>query len=104
MEYKHIKLFRGSSICLTSTDRQIINLIVDCLKKHEKNKATLTEIYDYVKKNYPNVLNNIHIKYCILILHIKDRVSISNRKINKKYSRTNWKTFVRLLDRDRPTQ
>ena len=82
---------------LTDVDSKIINLIIPFLKQQHNQRANLTRIYSYVKQNYPNSLNNAHIKYCLLLLHIKHKVSISNRKKNKKY-KTNWKTNVRLLD------
>lgn len=94
--YKHQKLIRGSSICLTGVDRNLINLIIECLSKRKGYIATLTEIYDYIKIKYEHVVNASQIKYLLMILLIRHRISITNRKKNKSY-RTAWHTKVRLL-------
>lgn len=75
-----------------------MNLIADYLKQQPKESAHLMQIYRYVQKNYsyPS-LSEIKIKYCLLILHIKHKVSISNRIKNKKYL-TPWKTTIKWLD------
>ena len=102
MDYKRINLLRGSSSCLTTLDRRIINWIVEFLRIYPKKRRRLTEIYRYViqaRRDFEGKsVQEIHIKYCLLILHIKNKISISNRKENKR-KLTRWETKIRLLEK-----
>lgn len=95
MPFKHIKLLKGSSWYLTTRDRVIMNSIVKCLKNTPKHKAQLGHIYEFVWKDIKPSIRTIDIKYCILLLHVKNIVSISNRIKPKSY-RTRWKTHIIL--------
>lgn len=96
MAFKHLKLLRGSSVCLTTKERDIINSIVRGLKQRRNYTLAVTKVYEFVWKDIKPSINTDKIKYCLLLLHIKGMVSIINRKKNLKTRITGWKTFVRL--------
>jgi len=100
MDYKRINLMKGSTFVLTSLDQEIIDWIGYCLEKSENKTALLTEIYNYVqdarKKSIGKTVQVTHIKYCLMILHLKNKISILNRKKNKR-NPTKWRTKIKLL-------
>lgn len=90
MTYKRLTLDKSSEIVLTTKDQEVINLIGNLVQ--ENGQATLTEIYDYVEKQTGRVPHANHIKYCLMILYVKKKVTIKNwRKARQQLFRTTIK-------------
>lgn len=94
MTYKRQKLRAGNFIVLTELDKQLINLIAECLMSSEKKTANLTTIYKYIKERRDRTTERAHIKYCLLILFIRHKIRINNWK--HQWSQY-WRTYVRWV-------
>jgi hypothetical protein len=92
---KRISLRNGSVIVLSRKDLQIIDLIMEVM---EENQPKISMLDLQIKvceklggKNVRCAWNRNHIKYCLMILHLKGYVSLKNCIASKQ---TNWRTWI----------
>jgi hypothetical protein len=94
MAYKRQELRQGNFIVLTELDRQLINLIAECLFASPKKTANLTTIYEYVSERRKKTTERSHIKYCIMLLYIRHHVRINNWRQKRQQA---FRTYVRWI-------
>ena len=78
MTGKRQELRAGNFIYLTKLDTKIINILGTYLMLNKK--AILTELYEEVDKKKRSPVNRCQVKYCLMIMYIRRKITITNWK------------------------